>query len=212
MSKEASILLFATIVCFLFSQLSVNLIGNRQYSMHYKSHGLVENKGIMKLIYFKPKHFHRYTLWEIFFFFFSYVMLIGLGTLFGLGFRYEILHKIGFIAAFVCLGILTIVEFIRVVLIDIQNKQEEKYLNSPNKDLDDIDLPEELNKSKKKILKNMLAYTGTIRFALDNLYDKKIEKAKNDLVKIENIDKEFIKYYRDYKKIVVIEDNVYYKK
>ena len=40
-------------------------IGNRPYSSWYETHFLVERKGICKLIYFKPKHFGRYTLFEV---------------------------------------------------------------------------------------------------------------------------------------------------
>ena len=51
MTTEQQMTLYAIIANFIWLQINVCLIGNRQYSMHYKSHLLVKKQGILKLIY-----------------------------------------------------------------------------------------------------------------------------------------------------------------
>ena len=211
MTKEAALLLFALLACSAFSNFRVNNIGNRSYSMYYESHGLVERKGILKLIYYKPKHFHRYSIWEVTFFFFSFFVLVVFGIMFGIGFFYPLIHTIGLIAVFCCFGLFLIAELIRISCIDIQCKKEDKYRASPKPDLDTLDLPNVKDKWVKSVIKKSIIYGGTIRGSLIVLYNSKIKKAKGNKIKIDSIDSEFIQYYRDYKKITVDKNKVIYK-
>lgn len=211
MSREAGMMLFGLLTCFGFSQISVFNIGNRPYSMYYKSHALFERKGLVKLIYFKPKHFHRYSVWEIGFFFYSYIELITLGILFGVGFKFPAIHATGVFVSFGCCSLVLLAEIIRVTILEIQYRREDKYRAEPKPDLENFDLPNSEPKINNKIMKGLFIYSGTIRAKLDSLYNRKIEKAKGDIVKIDNIDKEFIQYYRDYKKIYIEKNKVLYK-
>lgn len=213
MSKEASILLFGLLTLFGFIQFRISWIGNRPYSMYYKSYGLLEKRSILKLIYFKPKHFHRFSVWEVVFFFYSYFILIVLGTLFGLGFAFSKIHQIGLFTLGGLFCAFIIAEIVRVSINDIQERQERKYRNSPEPDLkglDDVVLPR-ANGLTKGVLKSLFIYSGTIRAVLEDLYSKKVKKAKGDKEKIDAIDKEFIQYYRDYKKIYIEKDKIIYK-
>ena len=106
-----------------------------------------------------------------------------------------------------------IAEIARLSINDIQERQERKYRNSPEPDLKGLDdvVSQKANGLAKGILKSLFIYSGTIRAVLENLYSKKVEKAKGDKEKIDAIDKEFIQYYRDYKKIYIEKDKVIYK-
>ena len=62
--NDIIILIYGAICWFAFGQMEASgNIGNRSYSIWYSTHCLMEKKGICKLIYFKPKHFDRYTLY-----------------------------------------------------------------------------------------------------------------------------------------------------
>ena len=63
--SEIILLLYSLVACVLNGQNEASgNIGNRSYSLWYETHFLIEKKGICKLIYFKPKHFDRYTLYK----------------------------------------------------------------------------------------------------------------------------------------------------
>lgn len=75
--NDIIILIYGAICWFAFGQTEASgNIGNRSYSIWYSTHCLMEKKGICKLIYFKPKHFDRYTLYEVVTFFVSYISII----------------------------------------------------------------------------------------------------------------------------------------
>lgn len=71
------VLLIWGLICFLLigQGCASEYIGNRFYSAWYETHFLIEKKGVTKLIYFKPKHFGRYTLYEVFRFSFRFCKL-----------------------------------------------------------------------------------------------------------------------------------------
>lgn len=69
MTNEQICILLLSLSIFALLQMNVWNIGNRQYSMHFESTHLIKRKGIFKLIYYKPKHFHRYSIWEVISFF-----------------------------------------------------------------------------------------------------------------------------------------------
>ncbi len=205
--KEQFSILLITIVTFGWLQVSTFNIGNRPYSMYYKTHGLVKKVGLASLIYFKPQHFHRYSIWEVISFFSSYIQLFTFLILFILSFFYPSLVSISEISAYIVLAISFFYEFFKVLYIDITNHEEEKFMyvkiatsSFPSSDLG-------VSKKYKKILRSLIAYSQTIRYQLELLYENRLEKiSKKDETAVENLDQEFIQYFRDYK-IISIENN-----
>ena len=202
MNNELAIIIFMSISLFFCYQISTFNIGNRPYSMHYKSHGLVEKKGLMNLIYYKPKHFHRYHFSEVLSFFISYVCLI-----FGIVFSIISAINNSFSSAFIMIQTILIIiwvigSFVKVLYIDISYKKEEKYKISDN-----------VLKVDNKLMNEMFKYAVTLRFNLDHSHDLRLKKIDpNDKEKIDELDKEYIQYYRDYKKIYIKKNKVYYFK
>lgn len=75
-NNEIALLLYGLMMCILLGQMEASgNIGNRSFSIWYETHFLIEKKGICKLIYFKPRHFERYTLYEVVGFFASYLSI-----------------------------------------------------------------------------------------------------------------------------------------
>ena len=204
MTTEQAMTLYVLIANFLWLQGNVCLIGNRQYSMHYKSHLLVKKQGINKLIYFKPKHFHRFSLWEVVGFFLSYVETIVLGVLLALSFKFEIDKHAVFIA-YSILGVSFVSEVIRIFYIDISRHVEEKNMRYKIENHCG-----DLNIKNKKLFNYMISYSQTIRYQIDSLYDKKIKEADGNEETINKIDKEFINYYRNYKNISFENNKIIY--
>ena len=204
MTTEQALTLYVLIVNFIWLQCNVFFIGNRQYSMHYKSHLLVKKQGINKLIYFKPKHFHRFSLWEIAGFFLSYVETIVLGLLLALSFKFEI-DKHALIIAYSIVGFSFASEIIRIFYIDISRHVEEKNMNYKIENHCG-----DANIKNKKIFNSIISYSQTIRYQIDSLYDKKIKEADGNEETINKIDEEFINYYRNYKNVSFENNNVIY--
>ncbi len=202
MNKETVGIIFITISLFFCYQMDVWSIGNRSYSMHYKSHCLVEKKGLMNLIYYKPKHFHRYHISEVISFFLSFFYLI-------LGIVFSIISEINNSLSLLLVRIFSIFLFgwligvvAKVLYIDITYKKEQKYR-----------LSEASINVNNKLLNEMFKYAETLRFNLDNSYNSRLKKVDpNDKEKINEIDLEYIQYYRDYKKIYIKNKKVYYVK
>lgn len=195
MTGDQAITLYALIANFLWLQGNVCLIGNRQYSMHYKSHLLVKKQGIIKLIYFKPKHFHRFSLWEVVGFFLSYIETITLGVLLALSFKFEI-DKHALIIAYSIVGFSFVSELIRIIYIDISRHIEEKNMKYKIENYcgdEDVE--------NKNVINSMISYSQTIRYKIDSLYNKKIKEAGGNVETINRIDEEFINYYRNYKNV-----------
>ena len=200
MYNETISIIFMTVCLFIWFQINTWNIGNRPYSMKYKSHGLVERKGIIKMIYYKPQHFHRYHITEVISFFLSFTCLI-------LGAIFAIVTEIYFSFASIGIGILTgllliglLGVFVKVICIDISYKREEKYRISDTSLVTD-----------DKLMNELFKYAGSLRFNLDHVYDLRLKKIDpNDKNKIDVLDREFIQYYKDYKKIYVKNNKVYY--
>lgn len=195
MTGDQAITLYVLIANFLWLQGNVCLIGNRQYSIHYKSHLIVKKQGIIKLIYFKPKHFHRFSLWEVVGFFLSYIETIVLGVLLVLSFKFEIdKHALIIAYSIICFSFAS--EIIRIFYIDISRHVEEKNMKYKIENHCG-----DANIKNKKIFNSIISYSQTIRYQIDSLYDKKIKEADGDSEEINKIDEEFINYYRNYKNI-----------
>ena len=200
MNNETIGIIFMTVCLFFGYQINTFNIGNRPYSMHYKSHGLVEKKGLMNLIYYKPQHFHRYHITEVISFFVSFFCLL-------LGIVFSIISEINNSLSSILIFILTILmfiwiigSFVKVVYIDITYKKEEKYrISETTLQVDD------------KLMNELFKYAGSLRFNLDHSYELRLNKIDpNDKEKIDELDKEYIQYYKDYKKIYVKKNKVIY--
>lgn len=204
MSNEQIEIIILSFAIFVWLQVSILTIGNRSYSMHYESHALFKRKWLLKLIYFKPKHFHRYTVWDVVEFFSSYIIIIISLIFFPLSFVFDNLGKVYSIILLVVLGISMFFEVAKIIYIDISNRHE---LGNWLKN--DFNPP--LNEKKSKVLSAIIAYGTTNRKRIDNLYENKLKNVNpKDTVKIEKLDDEFIQYYRDYKKLYFYGDNIFY--
>lgn len=213
MDKTQIGILFCNLSVFLLLQISIISIGNRPYSMHYKSHLLLRRRGLCKLIYFKPKHFHRYSLWEVLSFYLSYLFLIIGTILFILCFDFKDLEKYIGIYILIAMGISLLGNCFKILYIDITARKESKCLVSSINDEANEEKAELIvehqsdikkNSFQTKLIKSMLDYSQTVRFNLDTIYDKKLSKiAKSNGEKIEALDLLFIGYYRTYKTLVI---------
>ncbi len=199
MTTEQVAILYGLIVNFIWLQVNVCLIGNRQYSMHYKSHFLVKKQGILKLIYFKPKHFNRFSIWEVVGFFLSYIETIVLGLLLALSFKIEIDRGV-LIAACSIIGFSFVSEAIKIFYIDVSRHIEEKNMRYKVENY-----CEDVNIKNKKLFNSMISYFNTIRYKIDSLYEEKIKEANGNRDLIDKIDEEFIDYYKNYKNISFLE-------
>lgn len=62
-----------------------------------------------------------------------------------------------------------------------------------------------------KLMNELFKYAGFLRFSLDHAYDLGLKKIDtNDIKQIDKLYREFIQYYRDYKKIYVKNNKIYY--
>lgn len=211
MTEDQLAFLLSSVMLFIFFQLSIILIGNRFYSMYYKSHALIKKKGWLKLIYFKPQHFHRYSIWKVLFFFLSYIQFLVCMICFGLSFAYDIDYfLIVLLLVFSLIIILLVV--IRLILIDITYKKEENYMkkhsqNSELSSLEHIDIP------SKKVIQYYMFYQSTIRRKLEELYEKRLKRiSKDNQGELEKLDDEFIGYFRHYQDIDVQNEKVIFLK
>ena len=203
MTTEQAFLLYSTIASFLFLQGACITAGNRQFSMHYKSHGLIKRESIFKLIYFKPNHFHRYSIWEVLFFFASYIQLFIFLAVFFASFSIDI-SKVGAIISFSFMILSVISELVRIIYVDISRKNEEKNMKY-RRNANIID-------SDNKVFKAMLDYAQTTRSQLETLYEKELENlSTEDLESIDAVDEKYINYFRNYKDICFIKDEIAFK-
>ena len=214
---EIGFLIWGLAGCLLNGQISAGgNIGNRSYSIWYETHFLIEKKGAAKLIYFKPKHFGRYTLYEAFSFFFSFLQIILFGVL-SILLILNILSPYAFriIVSSIVLSVF-FAEFFIVIINDIGSRKDEKkrfYLATGEREI--TEFPENLflskhNKRIDKAIRRSFVTRNNTYFTIYNLYDsynRRITKAKNDPIKIEKINKEYIEYFKNIEKLVVEKEN-----
>lgn len=213
-------LVFGTIISFVLGQTSAwGCIGNRSYSIWYETHFLIKKQGICKLIYFKPKHFGRYTLYEVISFFMSFLIPITFGCL-TIFLCTNILTSVIFNVIIIsCVGLFFISQLIVVIINDIGSHFDQKkrfYLESGervyNVDIDNVDL--EINSKDKKLIKRVMELNIQTRnnsfFTVYNLWDsyyQRIKNAKTNVEKIEKINREYIEYFSKIDKLIVIKEN-----
>jgi hypothetical protein len=125
--SSLAILLMGIIGSFLLGQNAAwGNIGNRSYSTWYETHFLIEKTGFCKWIYFKPKHFGRYTLFEVINFFLSFLLPFLFGV-FALLLSTHILSKSIFNAIIgVSLLLVFISDFFICILNEIGSHKDEK--------------------------------------------------------------------------------------
>lgn len=206
MGTEGIVLLLLSLVLFGLLQAACLTAGNCPYSMYYESHGLVKKKGLLQLIYFPPKHFHRYSLWEVTFFFGSYVIFFTEMILFGIGFAVPQAHFIGLHVSWISLLVGLLAELCRAIAIRFQNRSERNLRNEPMPEFGENEYEKGL---VAQSVRQGIVYRGTVRGALEALYEKKTTQAPYEV--LEAIDEEFIQYYRDCHKIYVEGNKVIYR-
>ena len=127
----------------------------------------------------------------------------------------EIVLNVLFIVA---IGLLFISSFVIVIINDIGSHKDDKkrfYLETGERKVYEIqDIPSFVdnlnNKLMSKVISLGIQQRNNTYFTIYNLRDSyytKIEKAKNDITKIENINKEYINYFKNIEKLVVLKEN-----
>lgn len=197
-------------------------IGNRPYSSWYETHLLVERKGICKLIYFKPKHFGRYTLFEVACFFasFAYILIyLAIGLIWNAG----LIDKNTTLAICMILAAITVIASLIIIAInDIGSHKDKKkkFYNETGErcsqqtaDLLKNTMRTALktgNKLVDQVMQQDFENKFNPYYTIYNLWESywtRISKAGKDEQKIEEINLQYIEYFKNIEKLVVIKEN-----
>jgi len=205
------------VVCFAWGQMeAAGNIGNRAYAVWYRTHFLVEKRGICKVIYFRPKHFERYTLYEVLSFFASYLYVLvfaAVGLLFYLG-------VVPREAIFVTVGVAVFLQFFSafaIVLVnDIGSRRDEKkkfYLASGEREILPP-LPDSFLEGQSKLAVQVMQMAIDCRnqpyFTVHNLWDSyhaRLHEAGTDLQKRDRVNLAYIAYFQNIPYLTVIKEN-----
>jgi hypothetical protein len=216
-SKEIVILIYCAICCVLLGQNEASgNIGSRSYSIWYETHFLVEKKGICKLIYFKPKHFERYTLYEVIAFFSSYISIPVFGA-FGVLFSVGLIDSnVIFFVAGVTVIFSLLSQLIIVTINDIGSHRDKKkrfYLETGEREgvlnVPEIPLSSE-NKLMSKVMQLAISSRNNPYFTKYNLWDSyhtRIKEAGKDPCKRNRVNLDYIEYFKNMNHLVVIKEN-----
>ena len=207
-------------LCCLWGQFcAAGNIGNRSYSAWYETHFLLKKKGICSLIYYKPKHFGRYTLFEVFCFFFSFLQFFVYGALALL----LVFDKIS-VGAFrlICSGMpvaLFLADFAIALLNDIGSHLDGKkkfYLEKGEREVlkNAEEIPQELATGKQgkllaKMMQDRLEKTNNGYFTIYNLrasYLAESERAKRSAKKTEEVNRKYIECFKNIQELVVVRE------
>ncbi len=207
------VLIFLCLVGFAFLQNCVVNIGNRPYSMWYESHFLIKKKGIIKLIYFKPKHFHRYSLFEVVSFFMSYLILFSGIILTIISRFYPNILIVSNIAIGATVLSQILFEVVVIIIIEVTKAKEDAFYKEQRAVKDDLEVSDELKKIKidKKDFYDVFDFFRCSSFQLESIYIKRLKQLKGKEDKINLLDEEFIQYYRNYKKIIVEDGEIIFE-
>jgi hypothetical protein len=215
--NDIVILIFGAILWFAFGQMEASgNIGVRSYSVWYSTHFLIEKKGICKLIYFKPKHFERYTLYEVITFFASYVSLVVFIILSVLG-SLEIISSTAIkVSVTSSSGLILLSQLVIVLINDIGSHRDEKkrfYLESGERETISP-IPESLlpkdNKLMSKVIQLSINSRNNTYFTTYNLWDSyhvRLKEAGKDIEKRNKVNLDYIKYFRNIDYLIVIKEN-----
>ena len=209
------------VIAWLQNEASGN-IGNRSYSSWYETHFLVERKGICKPIYFKPKHFGRYTLFEVACFFasFAYILIyLAVGLIWNAG----LIDKNTTLAICMILAAITIIPSLIIIVInDIGSHKDEKkkFYNETGErcsqqtaDLLKNTMRTTLktgNKLVDQVMQQDFENKFNPYYTIYNLWESywtRISKAGKDEQKIEEINLQYIEYFKNIEKLVAIKKN-----
>lgn len=197
-------------------------IGNRIYSIYYETHFLVKKSGIMKLIYFKPCHFGRYTLYEVFCFFYSYLQ-IAISSLFGTLSIFQVIGETTFIVFLVTQSLLCLfLEVFICIFNDIGSHRDEKFKLFPSgferevsnisDAVNNVDFSK--NKRENKLLQRVMKGYNTLAnneyYTIYNLrqsFNIRIDKAKSDKDKIAKINADYLNYFKNLDKLEITKEN-----
>lgn len=202
--------IFSTLATFAYCHIAIVNFGNRMPSMYYESFYLLKKTGLLNLIYFKPKHFHRFNIWEVIFFFSSYVCILVSIVLILLTFLNMINPITCALVSGAILSVLFLFDLIRVIIIDIQFKCEEKYYKNIRST--HITLIEKMINSGKKHSKQLECIlneynNGTLpnQYGLMQAYQRELKEFDpNNSEGINQIDNKYIILYQNYKKAIPI--------
>lgn len=220
--NDIVLLICGAIGLFVWGQMEASgNIGNRAYSIWYETHCLIEKRGIFNLIYFKPKHFERYTLYEVVSFFSSYlfpILLAGLAILCFLGKITSFAFSLVVISA-MCLCLLG--TLIVVIINDIGSHRDEKkkfYLESGERDTTPVMIPEswipEDNTPAARMavaqMQMLIEERCNPYFTQRNLwtsYHIRLEEAGKNEEKRNRVNLDYIEYFKNIEHLVVVREN-----
>ena len=211
------VLIWGIIACFASGQIAASgNIGNRTFSIWYSTHFLIEKRGICHWIYYKPKHFDRYTLYEVVSFFASFLWIpifVLLGT-----FRY--INLINSKALWVVAASIMTLEFFTQLIIalinDIGSRKDEKkkfYLEQgARKTVSFTPMPEigSGDKIAEKAIEYFVSNRNNAYFTVHNLWDsyhRRLKEAKNDPQKQNQVHLDYIEYFKSIEHLVVVKEN-----
>ena len=190
-------------------------IGVRPRSVWYQTHFLLKKRGICSLIYFKPKHFGRFTLYEVASFFGSYLTVLAM-ALVGLARQKEWISDMGMtVFALSLMGVHMFAILFITILNDVGSHRDEKkrfYPESGERQVAPL-TKEDFPKQDRLAYKVLLEYTrlrNNSYYTVYNLrdsYHAKIEGAKGNPDKIEAVNLEYIEYFRNVPNLVVVKEN-----
>ena len=216
-NNEIALLLYGLMMCILLGQMEASgNIGNRSFSIWYETHFLIEKKGICKLIYFKPRHFERYTLYEVVGFFASYLS-IPVFAMLGLLCYTDVIGE-GFLTVFV--GMISAVGLLSMLAIaminDIGSRKDENkrfYMESGERECS-AQFSEEMIPQDHQFVADILRlYAGrrsNSYFTVYNLRDSyqiRLKEAKHDAQKRRQVHLDYIAYFRNIDRLVVVKEN-----
>ena len=216
-TNDYLILIWGMIAGFLWGQLEASgNIGNRSYSIWYQTHFLVEKRGICNLIYYQPKHFARYTLYEVISFFVSF-LCVPIFVLFGI-FRYVngISSQTLFVMVALPLTFMFFCQFAIAIVNDIGSRKDEKkkfYLESGERNIappDDTSKIPSKDPLLLKVVKLGMEWRNQPYFTVHNLWDSyhaRMKQARDDPEKQNPGNLDYIEYFKNMEHLVVMKEN-----
>ncbi len=215
--NDIVILIYGITCWFAFGQVEASgNIGNRSYSIWYSTHCLMEKKGLCKLIYFKPKHFDRYTLYEVISFFASYISIIVLAALGALCYVDLIDTKVMNVIVISSTVFIFLLQFVIIMINDIGSHRDEKkkfYLENGERETIPP-IPESLLPKDNKLMSEVIQLSMNSRnnpyFTIYNLWDSyhvRLKEAGKDTEKRNQVNLDYIEYFRNINHLVVKKEN-----
>jgi len=190
-------------------------IGNRPYSVWYSTHFLVEKKGICRWIYFKPKHFERYTLYEVISFFASYLLIFVFGMLGAFRYVDWLSTKALYAITFSIICLLYLSTFAVAMINEIGFRKDEKkrfYLEAGERDTVSK-IPESAVSNHAPVAKAVKAsfyqqnHTYFNVYHLWDSYRVRLKEAKDDAQKRNQVNLDYIEYFKNIKHLIVVKEN-----